>query len=343
MLTEDSRPILEFDRVTMKFSVGRGILNRRMMTAVDDVTMAIPPGMTVGVVGESGSGKSTLARIALGLLEPTAGDVRIDGRSLGSRTRGELRAMRRSVQPVFQDPSSSLNPRQTVERLVSTPFIVHRDLAPADARSAVVEALERVGLGAEHLKRFPHELSGGQRQRVAIARAIILRPRLIIADEPTSALDVSIQAQIVRLLRKIQSESGCSLVFISHNLGIVRHLADWVAVMYLGRIVELGDNDSVFRQPCHPYTRLLIDSVPSPDPRLRASSLGGGGGPVSHVSTSGGCRFSDRCPECFARCLDEDPRDVRLSDLHQGACHLLAPQRGGAIDGHVKPLPSTAN
>ena len=306
-----SGPLLELRAVSKVFAYG-SLLQRQGVRAVDNVSLAVPPGKTVGLVGESGSGKSTVARIALGLMKPTAGAVYF------------WHDVRRRMQPVFQDPASSLNPRKQVMESVRAPLDVHGIGTPAQRRSQVVDVLDRVGLGSQYLRRFPHQLSGGERQRVAIARALVFGPDLIIADEPTSALDVSVQAQLLRLFAGIQKDMGIAYLFISHNLAVVKHVADWVAVMYLGRIVEFGTRDQVFDAPDHPYTRALLASVPIPDPAGRGPRSGVSGELPSPAHIPSGCRFRDRCPHQFDRCMVEDPPDYEPAPGKRVACHLLA-------------------
>jgi oligopeptide transport system ATP-binding protein len=318
-----SRPLLELRAVSKVFTHG-SLLQRHGMKAVDNVSLVVPPGKTVGLVGESGSGKSTVARIALGLMKPTAGSVHFDGASVTTLSRRGWHDVRRRMQPVFQDPASSLNPRKQVMKSVQAPLDVHDIGTAAERRAQVVDVLDRVGLGSQYLRRFPHQLSGGERQRVAIARALVFRPELIIADEPTSALDVSVQAQLLRLFASIQKDMGIAYLFISHNLAVVKHVADWVAVMYLGRIVEFGTKDQIFNTPDHPYTRALLASVPVPDPAGQRSHSAVSGELPSLVDIPSGCRFRDRCPHQFDRCVVEDPPDYEPAPGKRVACHLLA-------------------
>jgi len=320
-----SQALLEF-RVVSKAFVHVGLRGRQEVVAVDKVDLVVPPGQTVGLVGESGSGKSTVARIALGLMRPTSGTVYFGDQPINRLSRKEWRGVRQKMQPIFQDPASSLNPRRSVEQLIRTPLDVHNVGRQSDRRSAVLSALQRVGLTSRYLGRFPHQLSGGERQRVSIARALILRPQLIIADEPTSAVDVSVQAQLLRLFAEIKSDLGIAYLFISHNLAVVKHVADWVAVMYLGRIVEFGTREQVFMSPHHPYTQALLASVPNPDPssgRLRVLT----GELPSQAQIPSGCRFRDRCPHAFARCAIEDPPDYEPLPGKRVACHLVDPAR----------------
>nr|WP_306858588.1 ABC transporter ATP-binding protein [Streptosporangium brasiliense] len=275
---------------------------RAGVKAVDGVTFDVRPGETLGLVGESGCGKSTTGRMIVRLLEPTGGTVTFDGRDITRLSQRDLRPLRRDIQMIFQDPSASLNPRQTVERIVSGPSRLLD-------RRGVIELLERVGLGAEHADRYPHEFSGGQAQRIGIARALASRPRLIVCDEPVSALDVSIQAQIVNLLTDLQRELGLAYLFIAHDLSVVRHMCDRVAVMYLGRVVEIGPRESVYTDPAHPYTRALLSAVPVPDPeveltRERIVLLGD---PPSPAAPPPGCSFNPRCASARDLCRSQAP------------------------------------
>jgi len=278
--------------------------------AVDGVSLAVPPGACFGVVGESGCGKSTLARLIFGLHQPTAGEVRIDGRSLGSMHR---RARARLIQPVFQDPFSSLNPRRRVRDIVALPLAA-QGMSAAEAKPRVEEMLERVGLAAEMAERLPAQLSGGQRQRVAIARALVLHPRIVICDEPTSALDVSVQAQILNLLAALRRDLGLTLFFISHNLAVVEHICDEVAVMYLGRIVERAETDALFRAPAHPYTKALLASVLTPESDLGIPDVGLGESYPDPANIPPGCRFHPRCPMALESCSVDAPPPRQLAD-----------------------------
>jgi oligopeptide transport system ATP-binding protein len=323
-----SRALCSVRGLTKHFPVRRGFFRRTVgaVRAVDGISFDIRPGETLGLVGESGSGKSTTARVLLQLERPTAGEVVFDGVALTSLEEPALRRMRQHMQMVFQDPYASLNPRMSVGRALREPLDIHR-VGDAGERSArVVELLERVGLSPEMAGRFPHELSGGQRQRVGIARALSTNPKLVVADEPISALDVSIQAQIVNLLADLKDELGLTYLFIAHDLAMVRHISDRVAVMYLGRIVELASRDEVFERPLHPYTKALISAIPVPDPvRERArEQITLEGDVPSPASPPSGCRFHTRCPFAVERCLSVDPETRNLgaeADPHLVACH----------------------
>jgi len=273
--------------------------------AVDGVSLVVPTGGVMGIVGESGCGKSTLARIILGLLPPTSGEVLVEGQHLAALDR---RARARLIQPVFQDPYSSLNPRQRIRDIVALPL---RAQGERDVDARVVEMLRRVGLAAAMADRLPGQLSGGQRQRVAIARALILRPRIVVCDEPTSALDVSVQAQILNLLGELRADLGLTLVFISHNLAVVEHIATEVAVMYLGRIVEHAEVEALFRDPQHPYTKALLASVLTPEPGLGIPDSGLGEGYPDPANIPPGCRFNPRCPVAIEQCRTTSPEGLR--------------------------------
>ena len=322
-------PLLEVEDLKMHFPVRGGVLRRRVaqVYAVDGVSFAIGAGRTLGLVGESGCGKTTVGRCVLRLYAPSGGRVRFQGLNLLQMRRDELRATRRDMQMIFQDPFDSLNARHTVQEILEEPFVIHHLGDAAERSRRVGRLLEQVGLPRRALLRFPHEFSGGQRQRIGIARAVALEPRLIVCDEPVSALDVSIQSQILNLLLELQQQMGLSYLFIAHDLAVVKHISDHIAVMYLGRIVEYADADTLYRTPRHPYTRALIASIPVPDPAAR------GGGDVlpgdvpSPLNPPSGCHFRTRCPHAIERCRTEDPRlrPVPRADTsrHVAACHRL--------------------
>ena len=298
-------PAIEVRGVGKTFRVKGGMFGAdRHVMAVDDVSFAVPAGGVLGVVGESGCGKSTLARLILGLLEPTSGEISVEGQRIADMDR---RARARLIQPVFQDPFSSLNPLARVRDIVALPLRAQGNIGRAEAARRVDEMLARVGLPGEMGQRLPTQLSGGQRQRVAIARALVLRPRIVVCDEPTSALDVSVQAQILNLLSELRRELGLTYLFISHNLAVVEHVASDVAVMYLGRIVERGETDTLFHKPEHPYTRALLDSVLTPEPGLGVPDVGLGDILPDPANIPPGCRFHPRCPIAEPRCAVETP------------------------------------
>jgi peptide/nickel transport system ATP-binding protein len=299
-------PAIEVRGLRREFRARQGLFApAKRVIAVDDVSFAVPAGSVLGVVGESGCGKSTLARLILGLLEPSAGDVVVDGQRLSSMDR---RARARLIQPVFQDPFASLNPKRRVRDIVAMPLIAQGDISGHDIDRRVSEALERVGLSVDQGTRYPAQLSGGQRQRVAIARALVLRPRIVVCDEPTSALDVSVQAQILNLLAELRRDLGLTYLFISHNLAVVEHIATEVAVMYLGRIVERAESETLFATPRHPYTRALLASVLTPEPGLGVPDVGLGDIMPDPANIPSGCRFHPRCPVAIATCSTEAPR-----------------------------------
>ena len=291
--------------------------------AVDDVSFSLDHGRTLGIVGESGCGKSTLARVVMHLIEPTSGSVLIDGEDLGAMSARELRTARRKMQMIFQDPYSSLNPRHSVGQIVSTPMQVQGLDPVGGVKRRVQELMELVGLNPEHYNRYPHEFSGGQRQRIGVARALALDPTLIIADEPVSALDVSIQAQILNLLETLQKELGLAYMFIAHDLSVVRHIADSVAVMYLGKIVETGASDQVYAAPRHPYTTALMSAVPVADPAQRGSHtrIRLQGDVPSPIDPPSGCRFRTRCWKATDQCAAEEPALLDMGGGHLVACH----------------------
>ncbi len=313
-------PLIELRNISQRFRVRAGPMGEtRHVTAVDGVSLTLTEGQVLGVVGESGCGKSTLARIILGLQEPTAGEEVIGGQRLVDIDR---RARARLIQPVFQDPYSSLNPRRRVRDIVALPLAAQETIAAEEMRARVDDMLVRVGLDPAQGERWPAELSGGQRQRVAIARALVLRPRIVVCDEPTSALDVSVQAQILNLLAALREEFGLTYLFISHNLAVVQHVADDVAVMYLGRIVERDETDRLFREPRHPYTRALLASVLTPEPGLGLPETGLNDIMPDAAAIPSGCRFHPRCPVALERCAADAP--VPVGDGRgEVECHLF--------------------
>jgi peptide/nickel transport system ATP-binding protein/oligopeptide transport system ATP-binding protein len=320
-------PLVEVRNLVKHFPITRGLIFQKQIgavKAVDGVSFDVHQGETLGLVGETGCGKSTTARLMARLLDPTSGEVLLEGENIAHRRGDALKALHREVQMVFQDPYSSLNPRKRVGSIISDPFAIHGLYKEAGARKKKVqELMDRVGLNPEHYNRYPHEFSGGQRQRIGVARAIALEPRLLIADEPVSALDVSIQAQVLNLLRELQREMGLTLVFIAHDLSVVRHMCDRVAVMYLGKVVELAPNESLYGFPRHPYTGALLSAVPVPDPsgsadRKRSLLTGDVPSPANPPSA---CRFHTRCPKAQPKCSEDEPP---LEDKGNGtvaACH----------------------
>jgi oligopeptide transport system ATP-binding protein len=325
-----SQPLVRVTNLKKYFPITRGIVIQHTVgyvRAVDNISFEITRGETLGLVGESGCGKTTAGRTLLGLYPPTAGEIEIDGHNVRRAKGQELLAIRRKAQMIFQDPFASLNPRWTVNAIVSEPLRVHRLCENEKARiERVKELLELVGLNARYVNRFPHEFSGGQRQRIGIARALASDPLFIVCDEPISALDVSIQAQVVNLLEDLQDQFGLTYLFIAHDLAMVRHICDRVAVMYLGIIVELGNRDDLYEEPLHPYTRALLSAVPTPDPeneRKRQRIILTGDVP-SPVNPPSGCRFHPRCPIAKAHCKEAVPEWREVRPAHWVACHEVS-------------------
>jgi oligopeptide transport system ATP-binding protein len=327
MTANGDPPLLEVRNLVKHFTVGGGVFSSShgLVRAVDDVSFVIPRGQTLGLVGESGCGKTTTGRAILQLDRPTSGQVLFEGRDLTTLDDGALRDMRRRLQVIFQDPYSSLNPRMTIGQIVAEPLAVHRIVREPDGRATRVrELLSRVGLLPQHAARYPHELSGGQRQRVGIARALAMEPALIVCDEPVSALDVSIQAQIINLLEDLQRDLGLTYLFIAHDLAVVRHISDRIAVMYLGKIVEVADRRALYEEPQHPYTKALLAAVPIPDPELEAhrERVVLGGEVPSPLNPPPGCVFHPRCPIAIERCREAVPELREVKPGHRAACIL---------------------
>nr|WP_106781128.1 dipeptide ABC transporter ATP-binding protein [Lysinibacillus timonensis] len=321
-----SNVLLKVDNLKKYFPVQSGVLssNKTYVKAVDNVSFQVYEGETLGIVGESGCGKSTTGRTIMRLIEPTDGSINFDGIELAKLSKSELRKARRHIQMVFQDPYASLNPRHTVEKILEEPLIVHGIGSSLERKSKVREYLEIVGLRADHAKRYPHQFSGGQRQRVGIARALMTNPRLIIADEPVSALDVSIQSQVLNLMQKLQEDLNLTYIFISHDLGVVRHISDRVGVMYLGRIVELANSESLYAEPLHPYTQALLSAVPIPDPEFNREQIILKGDIPSPSNPPTGCTFHTRCPFTMDKCKVTSPEFIEVKAGHSVACHLYS-------------------
>jgi len=321
-----AKNLLEVNNLKKYFPVKAGIFKRTVahVKAVDDISFAVKEGETLGLVGESGCGKSTTGRTILRLLEATEGEVIFEGKDVMALNKTQLREIRRDMQIIFQDPYASLNPRMTVADIVGEPLDIHNLAANKKERNKKVkEILENVGLGEEYMNRYPHEFSGGQRQRIGVARALAVDPKLIIADEPVSALDVSVQAQVVNLMQDLQKDYGLTYLFIAHDLSVVKHISDRVAVMYLGKIVELADKKELFRNPIHPYTQSLLSAIPEADPKKKKDRIILEGDVPSPVDPPSGCRFHPRCPKAFDKCPVIEPEFKEYGDGHFAACHLL--------------------
>jgi oligopeptide transport system ATP-binding protein len=326
--------ILQAENLVKYYPIKAGVLRRTVgqVKALDGVSFELYRGETLGIVGESGCGKSTLARMLMRLEEPTAGKLIFDGVDVYSQKGGAMRRLRRDIQIVFQDPYTSLNPRKTVGDIVGEPFEIHTDVLPKrDRRQRVEQLLELVGLNPEHINRYPHQFSGGQRQRIGIARGLALNPKVIICDEPVSALDVSVQAQVVNLLEDLQRRLGLAYIFIAHDLSVVRHISNRVGVMYLGKLVELGDEDQIYSRPTHPYTQALLSAVPLPDPTMRniREQIVLTGDVPSPANPPPACRFHTRCWKAQEICSIDEPLLVERPDgesAHVSACHFAEPR-----------------
>lgn len=326
--------MLKVTRLSKHFHIGGNLLGRGKSTlrAVHDVSFEVAAGQTLGLVGESGCGKSTLGRAVLRLHEPTSGTVELDGRPVTGIDAKALHARRREMQIIFQDPYASLNPRRTILDTLMEPLDLHNIGAPSERRARVEKLIEIVGLRKQALSRYPHEFSGGQRQRIGIARALTLQPKFIVADEAVSALDVSVQAQVLNLIRELQDEFGIAFLFISHDLAVVQHISHQVGVMYLGQMVELAEAETLFAQPKHPYTRALMSAVPVPDPHTESQRIVLSGDVPSPLSPPSGCPFHTRCPDAMPHCKEQEPDNHDCGtpeQAHWVRCHLYAPEQVG--------------
>lgn len=324
-----SEPLLQVEHLKKYYPIGGGWLGKspQLVKAVDDISFTVQKGEAFGLVGESGCGKSTTGRAILRLIEPSGGKVIFDGKEVTGLSSEELRRTRKDMQIVFQDPFSSLDPRHTVQRILEEPLIVH-GMGNAKERQAMIRRLiDVVGLTPSHLQRYPHQFSGGQRQRIGIARALSLQPKLIVADEPVSALDVSIQSQIINLLQDLQEEFGLTYIFIAHDLSVVKHICERVAVMYLGRIVEIADKHKLYTKPQHPYTQALLSAVPEPDPDRKPERIILQGEVPSPANSPIGCAFHTRCPHAMEICRTHRPELAETDQGHLTACHLFAEMR----------------
>ncbi|HEY8313889.1 MAG TPA: dipeptide ABC transporter ATP-binding protein [Candidatus Baltobacteraceae bacterium] len=331
-----SASLVQVNDLYKYFPIHAGLLSRHIgdVKAVDGVSFDIRKGETLGLVGESGSGKTTIGRMLLKLLAATSGEVIFEGRDILKLQRSEVRALRKDMQIIFQDPFASLNPRMTVGDIVGEPLRIHHIAQGKASEARVQELLKLVGLQPYHANRYPHEFSGGQRQRVGIARALAVDPKFIVCDEPVSALDVSIQAQVINLLEDLQHQLGLTYLFIAHDLSVVRHISTRVAVMYVGKIVEVADRDSMYLNPLHPYTQALLSAIPIPDPRVerRRKRIVLTGDIPSPVNPPSGCRFHTRCPVAFDRCTVEEPPLTEYAPGHRAACHWVEEHGGQAPD-----------
>ena len=320
--------LIEVEHLVKHFPVRGGVLMRTVaeVKAVEDVSFAVKRGETLGLVGESGCGKTTIGRMLVRLIDPTSGSIEFEGHDILQAKGAELKDLRREMQIIFQDPYSSLDPRTPVGDSIGEGLLVHGVRSARERHRQVLEIMRKVGLEDYHYKRYPHEFSGGQRQRIGIARALILRPKFLVCDEPVSALDVSIQSQVLNLLKQLQREFGLTYIFIAHNMGVVEHISDRVAVMYLGKLVELADREELYRNPQHPYTQALLSAIPVHTPKIKRERIILKGDVPSPLNPPSGCRFHSRCPVAIDICSKEEPPLIDLGDGHLCACHLRQPK-----------------
>ena len=325
MSTAEKETILKIEGLKKYFPQKKGLFNQKTeyLKAVDGITFDVKKNETLGLVGESGCGKSTTGRTILHVHEPTAGKIYFNGKDISTTTREEMQILRKNMQMIFQDPFASLNPRMTVKNIIGEGLNIHKIDSKKQRMARVAELMETVGLRKEYMYRYPHEFSGGQRQRIGVARALALNPELIICDEPVSALDVSIQAQVINLLMDLQEEFGLAYIFIAHDLSVVEQISDRVAVMYLGKIVEITSSEELYKNPLHPYTKGLLHSVPEPDPSKPLGKVQLKGDIPSPVNPPSGCSFRTRCPKAFDRCSEKEPEFREYKKDHYVACHLL--------------------
>lgn len=323
--TKKKKVLVEVKNLKKHFPIKSGLLQRTTgwVKAVDDISFHIYEGESLGLVGESGCGKTTAGRTILRLIEPTSGSVIFDGTDVATLPKNELKQLRQSMQIIFQDPYSSLDPRMPIGESIAEGLRIHTNKTAEERYELVVQMLTRVGMRADHARRYPHEFSGGQRQRIGIARALAVNPKFIVCDEPVSALDVSIQASVLNLLEELQDDFGLTYLFIAHNLSVVEHFSDRVGVMYLGKMAEMAAREDLFKTPLHPYTQALMSAIPIPDPKQRKKRIILEGDVPSPINPPTGCRFHTRCPLAFARCKTEEPEFKEYGDDHYAACHLL--------------------